>query len=116
MVRIDVEQASADSSGDGAPAVVFDRVSVLESAAEPAWFDLELVSSGGGPSVEDGVEGGASNSWRGEVCQFGQVSGGFDSLPGRCVFPYVGRGAVVFGVVVESPSGEFLLNSGGGIL
>jgi len=78
--------------------------------------DFKLVSFGGGPSVENGVEDSASNAWCCEVSEFGQSLGGPVRLPGRCALPYVGRNAVVSGVVVESPSGHFVVDSGGGVL
>ena len=90
MVRVDVQQAPADSSGDRAPAVVLDGVAVLEAASKSAWFDLKLVALAGGPAVEDGVEDSTADSWRGEVCQLGQMFGGFVGLPCGGVLPYVG--------------------------
>ena len=116
MERTDIEEPSAHSSSDRAATVVLDRITVHEAAAEPAGVDFQLVAFGGGPSVENGAEDSASNTWRGEVGELGEARGGPVCLPSRCAFPYVGRNAVVFGMVVESPSDHFVVNSGGGIL
>ena len=103
MVWVGIEESSAHSAGDRATAVVLDRVSVLEPAAESASSDFLLIAFGSGPSVKDSIEHSGAHTWCSEVGKFGQEFGALFCLPGRCVLQHVRRCAVVFVVVLKFP-------------